>query len=107
MLGSSNLAERVQVIEHVVEARDERTLSITLEDLDGDGDLDLFTGGVQLNDGHGVFQTAWNSSIETEIAMGDVDGDGMIDLVGIVLPTQGGPSQHLLLLGDGPLAVAI
>jgi len=63
-----------------------------LEDLDGDGDLDLVVttmgGGPRffLNDGHGRFSDATDASGlgavtgSTTVAIGDVDGNGTLDL---------------------------
>jgi hypothetical protein len=70
--------------------------NVTLADVDGDGDLDIlaistlfYTGGgsvvsVRLNNGAGVFsgnqEVAAGSSLNG-LAVGDVDGDGDLDLV--------------------------
>ena len=65
-----------------------------LQDVNGDGNLDLITAGssgsvgeatVRFGDGNGAFGSA--ASYETEgsssggVALGDVDGDGVVDLV--------------------------
>jgi hypothetical protein len=65
--------------------------SVTLGDVDGDGDLDLLTansGGatasVLLNDGAGSFAAAAGWSVGTNpnsVTLGDVDGDGDLDLL--------------------------
>ena len=85
---------------------------IGLGDVDGDGDLDLVTAGgytatnigrpntVYRNDG-GVFtpQAAWSQSdasrVSTAVALGDVNGDGLVDAV---FGNQDGANR--LYLGD-------
>jgi hypothetical protein len=68
------------------------TLSITLGDLDGDGDLDavMANGGnvsntVLLNDGSGLFVQMSDRTLGVghsfDIALGDLDGDGDLDAV--------------------------
>ncbi|MCA8964359.1 MAG: VCBS repeat-containing protein [Planctomycetes bacterium] len=72
------------------------TNSAVLGDVDGDGDLDLVVGNsaqqagqsrLHLNDGTGVFLDATLTNMPlgalftTSIALGDVDGDGDLDLV--------------------------
>jgi len=69
------------------------TVSITLGDIDGDGDLDVVTGNynqtnkLYLNDGSGGFTAGTGTSIGSEsdstqsIALGDIDGDGKLDIV--------------------------
>jgi len=88
------------------------TLAVTLGDVDGDGDLDLIAGNgnqinrLYLNDGNGVFGDGLGGSngndINTDnhntraITLGDVDGDGDLDLV------AGNYSQiNRLYLNDG------
>ena len=59
-----------------------------MDDVDGDGDLDLVVGNegpntVWLNNGSGSFSDsgqALGSAITYGIALGDVDGDGDLDL---------------------------
>ncbi len=71
-------------------------------DFNGDGDLDLAGGGsavaILLGNGDGTFQPpAWfaSSSSAYSIAVGDVDGNGDLDVV------AGGGNAAAVLLGDG------
>jgi multisubunit Na+/H+ antiporter MnhB subunit len=72
------------------------TTSVTLDDVDGDGDLDLVAGNgdvpglfnranrVYVNDGAGNFTDnaqALGTRKTTSVTLGDVDGDGDLDLV--------------------------
>ena len=78
------------------------TTALALGDLDSDGDPDLVVGNngtvnhVYLNDGTGVFLlatgpgvTVLGSSATSAVAVGDIDGDGDLDLV---IGVDGGPS---------------
>jgi hypothetical protein len=86
------------------------TMAMELGDVDGDGDLDLAVGNyteqdvVYLNDGDGTFDTISHTvgppsgTTGTEaLALGDVDGDGDLDLA--VGKTFG--QQNLVYLNDG------
>ncbi|MFD2718606.1 FG-GAP-like repeat-containing protein [Hymenobacter monticola] len=67
--------------------------ALVMGDVDGDGDLDLLTGdlnrytahvGISLNDGTGTFEPAADlpsTSTVASTALGDLDGDGDLDLV--------------------------
>ena len=71
--------------------------SITLGDVDSDGDLDALTAsytlgtvGILLNDGNGLFSGSQSVAVESQpvtVALADVDGDGDLDL----LATNSGP----------------
>ena len=92
-------------------AETDYTLSVTLGDIDGDGDLDLVEGNygfgnnvvegnrVRLNDGTGTFSSGVvlsSAARTTSVALGDIDGDGDLDLV-----EGNSNSDNLLWLNDG------
>jgi hypothetical protein len=84
------------------------TLSMVVADMDADGDLDLLTGNggqqnvVYLNNGAGNYVTNSSSNFGTgsdgtwSVALGDVDGDGYLDLV-----TGNDNQQNAVYLNDG------
>ncbi|MBN2475534.1 MAG: VCBS repeat-containing protein [Pirellulales bacterium] len=78
--------------------------AIALGDLDGDGDLDAFTGmGVWWNGGQGAFIDSgqWLDNPEpVRVALGDIDGDG--DLDGFVANGYGeSPLPNKIWVNDG------
>ena len=84
------------------------TIDLTLGDVDGDGDLDLIAGNaaaqqsvVYIGDGDGTFDTTSHniaaSALGTyAVRLGDVDGDGDLDLA-----AGNYGSQDVVYLGDG------
>jgi len=88
------------------------TLSVALGDVDGDGDLDLVTGNIgqrnrlYLNNGTAdPFDGVTGSDVSTDtdgtysVALGDVDGDGDLDLV-----VGNGTQANRLYLNNGTTA---
>ena len=90
------------------------TNALALSDIDGDGDLDLILGNFEerqpnlllLNNGSGYFtQTVTlpgtlpgGDAYTTALAVGDVDGDGLLD---IVVGNNDDPNQLLINKGNG------
>ena len=90
------------------------TTSLAVGDVDGDGDIDLVVGNgddyyaygrqnrLYLNDGNGVFSDVTSSRLPAvqdlthDLALGDVDGDGDLDLV-----VANSYSPNRLYLNDG------
>ncbi len=83
---------------------------IALGDVDNDGDLDMAVGNhtvggqtnrLYLNDGNGVFtdtQSLGSAGVSYGITMGDVDGDGSLD---VVIANRSVPNQVYLNNGSG------
>lgn len=82
-------------------------------DVDGDGDLDLVVASendyslwLMINDGQGVFGSATEFASSTNdgryaLGAGDMNGDGIIDLVVGTTGVSGAPGRILVLAGNG------
>ncbi|MEM7202095.1 MAG: VCBS repeat-containing protein [Planctomycetota bacterium] len=94
------------------------TRGLALGDIDGDGDLDLVLANTQgpgirgdnsvyLNNGAGFFTDATAGRLpaandwSTDIALGDVDGDGDLDLIVANAPPGFAGKRNQLYLNDG------
>jgi len=91
------------------------TQDVDLGDVDGDGDLDLAianegANALYLNDGQGFFTDASSARLDPrpfgttrEVDLGDVDGDGDLDLLyaNVDVVVGAGQSQNRLYLNDG------
>jgi hypothetical protein len=78
-----------------------------LADLSGDGRLDIITDGIQVlwNNGHGTFTNDANVNVEGSsfvggVAVGDFNGDGILDFAAGASPTAL-PYSDYIFLGDG------
>ncbi|MBK9387203.1 MAG: VCBS repeat-containing protein [Planctomycetes bacterium] len=94
--------------------RSDAANGIALGDLDRDGDLDLYiaNGGATtqdallLNDGTGRFREVTSAQLPSEldfarcVALGDVDGDGTLDIV-LGLPPGSPAKRNVLYRNDG------
>ena len=95
-----------------------RSNAVALGDLDGDGDLDAFVATLRqfptspnmdfadriyLNDGAGTFTDSGQtlaSAQSTDVALGDLDGDGDLDAV-VARGDPDGSSRDAVFLNDG------
>ncbi|MDB5271012.1 MAG: hypothetical protein JWP58_4052 [Hymenobacter sp.] len=87
---------------------------LTVGDIDGDGDLDVLTANrnegtasVRLNDGSGGFTAPPSNAnpavvfAPTSVALGDIDGDGDLDLLNASTNTNAGNYGVSIRLNDG------
>lgn len=112
----------------VVLAFEDNTQGLAVDDIDGDGDLDIVAGNrgglnrVYINDGAGGFNAGTNiddmsvgAPLETlAVGLADLDGDARLDLVSINrnefdrIQINGDPSAPIItLLGNDPEAVLL
>jgi IPT/TIG domain/FG-GAP-like repeat/FG-GAP repeat len=87
---------------------DTSPFNVATADTDGDGDIDIFSGGsggssrvvLTKNNGQGIFATANGPQIQTEptsFALGELNGDGFPDIV----QTSGSATGSLTVLRNG------
>jgi len=102
--GNGNFSE---IIENVIE--DVFASKVGLNDIDGDGDLDLLISGknsspvissnLYINDGAGNFTLAVNTPFEAleepDFEFGDIDNDGDDDLIMVGFNNSGNPSTKI------------
>lgn len=100
-------------------AEDVDTFGVTLGDLNGDGILDLVTTGydasgrttVRLGTGNGTFGAASSYVAEDvfsqAVALGDVNNDGVLDLVTAGVDTFNGQATIRLGRGDGTFGASV
>lgn len=105
--GSGTFAERS------LSANNYTSNGLVVGDVDGDGDLDVVGAGsgggdrVYINDGHGNFTVRAlasdlsGSDFTTQIALGDLDGDGDLDAVAARTTWWGGSGRNRVYFNDG------
>ncbi len=78
--GTQNFSANSRTVGNVLSPR-----TVEVSDIDGDGDMDVLAGGDRLtlfiNDGNENFTTRDEISARTQARLGDLDGDGVLELV--------------------------
>ncbi len=114
-LGTGSFGEKITYATEVDYDHDSHSNAVALGDVNGDGILDLVTAGqvngqgqatVLLGKGDGTFGDkrtyATDGSSSSALSLGDVNGDGILDLVTAGFANgQGGQATVLLGKGDG------